>query len=532
MKDGIDWTKVGSGVRFEKIVSILLSTLHPDSERIDGSGGDGGRDHQLRADGRLDLWQSKYFLRRLSESSTRKGQITNSLDTAAALQPDSWTLVTPMVPNPAERAWFDELAANYPFPLVWRGGDWLDAHLAEHPAIVRYFMSANDEYVALLRELGQEQEALVDGLPAAVPRIERLAAKMNDSDPFYTVDFTVQDGQVVSAHLRSKYVGAERDSPIRMSFTMVAGPATAELDASLRSALDWGTAAVLPASYVRNVVIAGPPGFGGVHDRADITIDPAPLEPIDLGMRLVLQTSDGQHLAALPARLVARRAGIRGVTLHGRDTTGVVEARLRLVPDESRFMLALTATWSHPLLPGAALPILRFLQHATPPNTLSFSLGDTLTTTPVMVPVAMKVPEETVRLVENLERLQTAAGEPFPVPREGTLEDQREIRRAVQLLDGQRVKAGTESVKVGMTDLHRFVEALDQSLTRTVRISPSEPYIAHVAGHDLDLGPYTIEIPGAQLGAAAVVEGGHEVDLLPQPGSCIEIVLGGPLAGS
>lgn len=89
MKDGIDWPEVGAGGRFEKIVSTLLSTLHPDSERIDGAGGDGGRDHQLRADGRLDLWQSKYFLRRLSESKTRKDQIKDSLDTGAGLQPDS-----------------------------------------------------------------------------------------------------------------------------------------------------------------------------------------------------------------------------------------------------------------------------------------------------------------------------------------------------------------------------------------------------------------------------------------------------------
>lgn len=135
MKDGIDWTEVGAGGRFEKIVSTLLSTLHPESERIDGAGGDGGRDHQLRSDDRHDLWQSKYFLRRLSESPTRKGQVTESLQTAARLRPDSWTLVTPMVPTPGERAWFDELASEYPFPVVWRGGDWLDAQLALYPAI-------------------------------------------------------------------------------------------------------------------------------------------------------------------------------------------------------------------------------------------------------------------------------------------------------------------------------------------------------------------------------------------------------------
>lgn len=166
MRDGIDWREVGAGGRFEQIVSVLLSTLHPGSRRIDGSGGDGGRDHQFEVDGRLELWQSKYFLGRLAEKG-RKRQVTDSLLTAAALQPDSWTLVTPMVPTPEELAWLRELQHQYPFPLDWKGGDWLDAELMLHPSIVRHFNSANDEYVALLRELSQEQEALVDGLPAA-----------------------------------------------------------------------------------------------------------------------------------------------------------------------------------------------------------------------------------------------------------------------------------------------------------------------------------------------------------------------------
>ena len=35
VRAGINWTEVGLSWHFEKIVSILLSTLHPDSERID-----------------------------------------------------------------------------------------------------------------------------------------------------------------------------------------------------------------------------------------------------------------------------------------------------------------------------------------------------------------------------------------------------------------------------------------------------------------------------------------------------------------
>jgi hypothetical protein len=529
VRDGIDWTEVGAGGRFEKIVSTLLSTLHPDSERIDGAGGDGGRDHLWRTGGQLEVWQSKYYLRRLSESSTRKRHITESLIAAAAHQPDSWTLVTPMVPNPEERTWFDGLQDGYPFPLIWRGGDWLEAQLAEHPAIERHFMNSNDEYVALVRELKQQHEALVDGLPAASPRIEQLAEKINDSNPFYKVDFTVQDGQVVSSCLRPKYPGAEKDSPVTIQFNVVTGPADTDLAESLRSALDWGETAELPASHVRNVVITAPPGFGEVLDQADVTISPAPEESVDLNLRLAIRAPDGPHLVALPARLITRISGSRGVTLHGRDTTGVIDARLRLDQLESRFTLSLSCAWSQPLLPGAALPILRFMHHAAPPNTLSFMLGNTLSTTPVTVPAAMAASEESVRMVEDLQRLQAAAGEPFPVPREWTVNDWHEIRRAAQLLDGQRVEVGNGSVQLTVDDPQPFIEALGSSQTSSLAMHPQEPYVAHVVGHPLDLGPYTFHIPNAHLDPSSVVptaDDTYQLSISPGLGYGIEVALG------
>jgi hypothetical protein len=531
VKDGIDWAEVGAGGRFEKIVSTLLSTLHPDSERIDGAGGDGGRDHQWRTDDRLELWQSRYYLRRLSESQTRKRHITESLVAAAAHQPDSWTLVTPMVPNPEERAWFDGLKSSYPFPLVWRGGDWLEARLAEHPSIVRHFMGANDEYVALLRELQQEQEALIDGLPAALPRIEQLAAKVYDSNPFYKVDYTVRDGKVDSWSLRPKYPGAETDSPVAITFNVVAGRADAALVESMRAAFDWGDSVALPASHVRDVVITGPPGFAGTYNQADIAISPAE-EAVDLSLRLVIQGPDGQHLAALPARLSIRRWGSRGVTLHGSDVTGVINTQVRLDLTASRFSLTLNASWSRPLLPGAALPVLRFMHLASPPNTLSLKLGESLNIPPVAVPGGMAVSEESVRMVEDLDRLQAAAGEPFPVPRELTIEDRREIRRARRLLDGQRVRIGDGRVHLGTDDdPQSLIEAVGNWELFALSATRREPYIAHVAGHDLDLGPCTVYVSRARLDPSSLTPtaaGTYELSVIPDQDCGIEIALGQP----
>jgi hypothetical protein len=527
LRDGIDWAEVGAGGRFERIVSTLLSTLHPDSERIDGAGGDDGRDHQLRTGDRLDLWQSKYFLRRLSESRSRTRQITQSLEVAAALEPASWTLVTPMVPSPEERAWFEQLGRGYRFPVSWKGGDWLDARLAEHPAIVRYFHGPHDSYVALLRELADERDALVDGLAAALPRIETLAAKINDSNPFYRVDFTVRDGRIVGVELCPQYRGAEQDSPVTLGFTVITGPADAELAERFRAAMEWGEQVVLPASHVRNVAVDGPPGFGGTHDRAEVVIGPAPAEPVDLPMRLALRAPDGRQLCTLPIRCVTRFAGLRGVTLCGQDLTGVVDIRLRLDPQEHQFTLTLSSDWSRPLLPGAALPVLRFLRHAVPPSTLELTVL-TVTTRPVSVPPGLGVSEEHLRLVEDLDRLQAATGEQFPVPRDLTLEDFAQLRRAIRLLDGDQVPIGTGPITVHVTDPRPYLEVFDRTPLAPMTIDSDDPYIAQVAGHDIPLGRYTVRLAQAQLDRSSITptaDGGHRLQVHPGPDTAIEIAL-------
>ncbi|WP_125806222.1 hypothetical protein [Actinoplanes sp. ATCC 53533] len=164
-------------------------------------------------------------------------------------------------------------------------------------------MDATDEYVELLRELQQEQDALVDGLPAALPRIQQLASRINDSNPFYRVDFDVRDGMIVTTQLVPKYVGAERDSPVTFGFTLSTNIANAELVEQLRSAMDWGGRVELPAEAVHNVVVKGPPGFGAEWEHAHITIGPAPSQPVDMDMRLLIHNEDGRQVGALPARL-------------------------------------------------------------------------------------------------------------------------------------------------------------------------------------------------------------------------------------
>ncbi|MCR3748139.1 hypothetical protein [Lentzea californiensis] len=528
MKDGINWVNVGSGERFEKIVSTLLSTLHPESERIDGSGGDGGRDHQLRSGDELHIWQSKWYVDRLSKSRSRKRKILESLDAAAESKPSAWSLVTPMIPNRTEREWFEDVSRNYSFPLVWRGGDWLEANLAQHPSIVRHFMGAEEEYVNLLRELREEQaacaEIAVHGMEAARPRIELLAAKIDDSNPFYRVDFSVENGRIVNARLRPKYRDAEKDSPVTMQFTVLAGDTQPGMIERLKSAIEWGERIELSPSDVRDFVISGPPGFEASHDSVHIQIGPVKPEKIDLNGRIVLQDPIGKRLASLPIRWSTRVAGTRGITIFGSDLSGVVKVQLKVIPEDRRFTLNLSYEWSKPRLPGAILPILRFQQHSLPVNTITVSL-DELTTRPIPAPESISIPAEVVQFAEDLERIQAVLGEPFPMPHRWTATDIKEARRVVEMLEGRRVVANINHVKVSSKKPKYIREAFIRT-PGSLRMSTGDPYVAKIAGNDLELGAHVIYVPSAELVEGATRRGTTNFRIVPSEGTDIEVELG------
>ena len=80
--------------KYEDMVSVLLSRLHPDAQRIDGKGGDGGRDVQIvhgQHDQIIDAFELKSFTGRVTPS--RRTQTSRSLKRAAALGPSRWSLV-------------------------------------------------------------------------------------------------------------------------------------------------------------------------------------------------------------------------------------------------------------------------------------------------------------------------------------------------------------------------------------------------------------------------------------------------------
>ena len=76
----IRWEDLGAQ-KFEEMVSVLLSRLYSDSQRIDGKGGDGGRDVQIVCPGDgsvIDAFELKSFTGRMGD--VQRPQVKRSLN--------------------------------------------------------------------------------------------------------------------------------------------------------------------------------------------------------------------------------------------------------------------------------------------------------------------------------------------------------------------------------------------------------------------------------------------------------------------
>ena len=136
----VDWNKM-EPQKYEDMISVLLIRLYPDAQRIDGRGGDGGRDVQI-VDGQDGSIAYAFELKSFTDGMTtgRRRQVERSLKRAASLGPARWILVVPIDSTPAEDNWFRRLNKGCSFPIEWYGKTWLDEKMSAFPDIRRYFL--------------------------------------------------------------------------------------------------------------------------------------------------------------------------------------------------------------------------------------------------------------------------------------------------------------------------------------------------------------------------------------------------------
>lgn len=501
----VPWTQM-SPSEYEDMVAVLISLLHPTSRRIDGSGGDGGRDIQMPLDQGLHVFELKSFTGRLTNSHRR--QVKRSLSRAALLKPAKWTLVVPIDPTPSELQWFDGLRDEFSFDLEWRGLTWLEGQVAQKPFLYRYFVEGGaDEAMRLLKDLREEEAALAGGLPQALDRARRLAERLNELDPYYRFAITV-DGDTQSVAVMPRFAGAEDEKPIEISLS-TSFPDTVEgreAASAFREFMDFGTPVQVSGEFISSFDVSGLPGLVAVDRPQLLKFGPAVNDRhLPMEAELVVLKPNDVADARLPITFLRRSAGQRGVILHGEDKSGSLHVKVTVEVESRRVNINFRYRTVETHWPSEVLPATHFAAAMRPPNMFKLMLLDR-EVTPEATPVPEPILDDDlyVTLLEHLARLQEHAHVYFPIPEGFTASDQDEMAKAVALIDGEEVVTQWDDFTLSITrsGLKKMVETLSTEGEEAL-VLQSE-IVLHLFDKELPLGEVRMHFPTAKLSPEAM----------------------------
>lgn len=433
---------------YEDMVAVLISRLHPDAQRIDGSGGDGGRDVQIPADYGLVIYQLKSLTGRMDRS--RRRQVKDSLVAASLHSPAEWFLVVPIDPTPGEKEWFDRLVEPYGFECRWLGKTWLDSEMAQKPEIGRYYAHGERYEISEFLELlgGVNPEPLPDGagvLGTAARNAQDIVNHLNQLDPHFVFDIatTADGGPHVSVIPR--YPGAEKDRPpfsVALAFPDTEEGASAQQ--ALQATFDYGTASVVAPEFISKVVVNVPAGLGAVLEGYEMALGgPTPGLADDVRVALKAIGSAGAVEAQLPLVAEEASAGGRGVLISLADKSEAVTAEIKI--DVSELTISLNWAYSQPDVysPLDLLPAARFAAALEGGAKLAFDFNGETHGPCDIGPFPSDVHGEAARYADflgHLANLQIKAGVFFDVRDEFPSEEVTAIVQASRLLNGETIE--------------------------------------------------------------------------------------------
>lgn len=508
---------------YEKMVSVLLSRLNPQAVRIDGAGGDEGRDVQIRVGDRLDLFQLKSHTGRVGKS--QRAQIIQSLKRAARLKPNTWTLVIPIDRTPAEDRWFSALSNSYSFPLAWHGRTWLDGQISSFPEIVRYFVySGADEAVEILKELRRDEAEFSEGVQHVVNRVEGWVKKLGELDPFWHFQVTRSADGHYSITPVPKYLGAERDRPIRISMTgqFPNSPEGRKAREALATAINYGRPTILAEEFVTDVHLVEGPGAIGELSRGPVVIAPSATPAFKATLTISVVDPDQRTLAAVPLMMTERTTGLIGSELTGTDSFGILKIRLRGNVQTRELSSDFAVSIPSNALPAQVLPVLRLLLVMKPPNKVHLLEGGKSITSATNVSMKGGPTAAFISLIEGLARVQQESGVYFPIPENFTKDDLESIETADTLFRGDVVHSNWTESRLSITviqpdPLAELIVANDPSAFKFV----TRDFAVDIGSHTVPVGEVEISLASARLANHDELEA-----LLPlQPGLTLEAVL-------
>lgn len=531
------WERLDPGT-IEQITCVLLSLNNPAVQRIDGRGGDGGRDAQFRGPDGVDFYEIKSFADRVDSRRGRRVQVERSLAQAAKRSPRTWTFVVPVDPTDDEEAWFDGLRARYDFPLRWWGLNWLDGQLARHPEVSRYYVADERNAVLdLLREYGAMGAATAD-IGAALSRLEALQEQVRLLDPHLVLELTTlplvaaveaYPGAVMYAQrptaigsvtvvVNPRYPGAARDSEVPRMTVALRFPDTDEGRAAAavwEGIHAWGEPGEMGAQIVDVTEHTAPGGLGGLMGPATLTFTKRKPSPGSTTGRLDC-LRHGRRIASLPVALDHLGAGDAGVSFAGHDATGSLVFHGRFGPPEVLFSMSCQPAAG--VLPASVLPALRLAEAARQGAQLEVVIdsgGETIRCGTTQEATDGRL-SPYLSFVESLASLQDFTRTPFPLPPSVTPSQVADVARLEALLRGGVVDEPAADAFT-MTLLPGAPSIADRGYLVIEDDGPEE-----VLGQQLDVGrrhlvfgPCRTETSAAEQGPP----GTTRMDLIPQPGA-------------
>ena len=485
---------------YENMVAVLVSRLYPEAQRIDGSGGDGGRDVQVPTDDGLVIFELKSFTGRMNPS--RRRQVKASLLRASEHEPAEWCLIVPIDPTPGELDWFERIAEGYRFACRWRGRCWLDGEMAAKPEIARYYAHGQrydlQELVDILLGIGADPSPINDGIVrTGVERASSIVDQLNELDPHYVFALNLQPGGRTRVSVIPRYPGAERERPwLRATFEFDETSDGEDARRSLEESLDFGTPSVIPAEFIAEMTLDVPAGLGARLDNYEMLMgSPAPDLAEGVTVALAAVDSTGDISNRLPLRAENASRGARGAHISLRDTSGAVDAALRF--DTCGSVISLNWHFLQPddWSPIGLLPAVQFAA-AVEAGARVAVIVNGVTVGP-QIPGRAHFGEQGdaarfARFLEHLVNVQTRTGFYFDVSTQLTLEEQRNIVIASRLLNGETVQTRWERIELHITPDGRpaVTEALGgPPPIRNIRVGGYVPLV--VQGQTIPIGYIT-----------------------------------------
>lgn len=424
---------------FEKLASVLILRVFPGTERIDGKGGDGGRDAQRRGPNGITFFEFKKFTK---VNSSQRRQIKKSLDKAAQSKPEKWVLVLPTDKNPALDEWFTkQLQPQYDFQLEWLGRTWLDAHIAQHPDLRRYILdTAQNEVYNAVVESKTELEYLKTA-PQYFARQRALSRRADELSHIWNLQPSA-DGQKIK--LKPKPGGQPAD------YALTVGIAIPEDDNEgllvwdrAQHALQFGGNVELPGKYVESVHNEHLQALGFDLSSTELRLDAA-IDNTGLPAAANIDVIDRNGNSLTPmlfVQLTRREVGSHGVTLTGHDTSHLLRIRLIIgqLPNEQP---RITVNFDFEFLkeagtltasdPGAFHRILAVIAKIANPHKMRIQIGGQTVTLPCTNELDSSLAHAR-DLVGDIVAIRETFSVPLQVPENFDKEEISQIRFAAKL---------------------------------------------------------------------------------------------------